>query len=187
MSTQFAQPALVVMEMAEYAHLQAQGVVQSSALFAGHSLGEYSALGACSTFMQFEPLLSLIFYRGLKMQNALPRDLNGRTEYAMMAVDPSRIASGIHATFQFIGLQLTISDFDECNLIELTRLIARETGLLLEVVNHNVQSRQYVCAGHVRCRYSKLYWYSFTSNHDSDSISLGNGPSVRQTMSRESQ
>lgn len=137
------------MEMAEYAHLQAQGVVQRSALFAGHSLGEYSALGACSTFMQFGPLLSLIFYRGLKMQNALPRDNNGRTQYAMMAVDPSRIGKGIFSPFHVTGLPLTLIDFDECSLMGLVQLIARETGLLLEVVNHNVQSRQYVCAGHV--------------------------------------
>jgi hypothetical protein len=33
--------------------------------------------------------------------------------------------------------------------MELVQLIAHETGLLLEVVNHNVRSRQYVCAGHV--------------------------------------
>ncbi|KAL4917419.1 acyl transferase domain-containing protein [Aspergillus aurantiobrunneus] len=134
MSTQFAQPALAVMEMAEYAHLQAQGVVQSSALFAGHSLGEYSALGACSTFMPFESLLFLIFYRGLKMQHALPRDLKGRTDYAMMAVDPSRIRA----------------DFGEHDVMQLVHLISQETGLLLEVVNHNVQMRQYVCAGHIR-------------------------------------
>ncbi|KAL4789031.1 acyl transferase domain-containing protein [Aspergillus venezuelensis] len=134
MSTQFAQPALAVMEMAEYAHLQSQGVVQDTALFAGHSLGEYSALGACSTFMPFESLLSLIFYRGLKMQNALPRDANGRTEYTMMAVDPSRIGPG----------------FDENALMCLVRLISQQMSLLLEIVNHNVQSRQYVCAGHIR-------------------------------------
>ncbi|KAL2850268.1 acyl transferase domain-containing protein [Aspergillus pseudoustus] len=138
MSTQFAQPALAVMEMAEYAHLQAQGVVQASSVFAGHSLGEYSALGACTTFMPFEALLSLILYRGLKMQNALPRDANGRTEYAMIAADPSRVRPG------------TIPNFGERNLMDLVRLISQETGLLLEVVNHNVRSRQYVCAGNIR-------------------------------------
>ncbi|KIA75623.1 fatty acid synthase beta subunit [Aspergillus ustus] len=134
MSTQFAQPALAVMEMAEYAHLQAQGVVQASSLFAGHSLGEYSALGACTTFMPFEALLSLILYRGLNMQNALPRDANGRTEYGMIAADPCRVRP----------------DFGERNLMDLVRMISKETGLLLEVVNHNVRSRQYVCAGNIR-------------------------------------
>lgn len=93
-STNFSQPALVLMEMAEHAHLQAQGVVQSNARFAGHSLGEYAALGACTSFMPFEEMLSLVFYRGLKMHGALPRDAYGHTGYSMMAVDPSRIEKG---------------------------------------------------------------------------------------------
>lgn len=29
-------------------------------------------------------------------------------------------------------------------------MIAKESGVLLEIVNFNVQERQYVCAGHVR-------------------------------------
>ncbi|KAL4988001.1 putative sterigmatocystin biosynthesis fatty acid synthase subunit beta [Aspergillus falconensis] len=159
MSTQFAQPALAVMEMAEYAHLQAQGVVQTQALFAGHSLGEYSSLGACSTFMPFESLLSLILYRGLKMQNALPRDANGRTDYAMVAADPSRIRS----------------DFTQDCLIELVRLVGQQTGVLLEVVNYNVHSRQYVCAGHVRA-----LW---VLGHTCDDLSRSTSPNSPQTMS----
>ena len=95
MSTQFSQPALALMDMAEYAHLEARGVVQKGAQFAGHSLGEYAALGACTSFMPFESLLSLIHYRGLKMQNALPRDPDGRTDYTMVAADPSRVGSGL--------------------------------------------------------------------------------------------
>ncbi|KAL2131427.1 hypothetical protein VTI74DRAFT_5117 [Chaetomium olivicolor] len=134
MSTQFSQPALALMEMAEYAHLQAKGVVQKGALFAGHSLGEYAALGACTSFMSFESLLSLIYFRGLKMQNALPRDPDGRTEYAMVAADPSRIGP----------------EFDETCFQSLVQLITKETNLLLEVVNFNIRSQQYVCAGHFR-------------------------------------
>ena len=94
MSTQFSQPALALMDMAEYAHLQARGVIQTGAQFAGHSLGEYAALGACTSFMPLERLLSLIYYRGLKMQNALPRDPDGGTDYTMVAADPSRIGPG---------------------------------------------------------------------------------------------
>ncbi|KAK4234872.1 acyl transferase domain-containing protein [Achaetomium macrosporum] len=134
MSTQFSQPALAIMDMAEYAHLQARGVVQAGAPFAGHSLGEYAALGACTSFMAFESLLSLIYYRGLKMQNALPRDADGRTDYGMVAVDPSRIGA----------------EFGETQLQTLVQLIAEETGLLLEVVNYNILGQQYVCAGHYR-------------------------------------
>ena len=93
-STQFSQPALALMEMVEYEHLRAKGMTPRDPFFAGHSLGEYAALGACTTFMPFEDLISLIFYRGLKMQNALDRDTSGRTDYSMVAVDPSRVGKG---------------------------------------------------------------------------------------------
>ena len=79
------------MEIAEYEHLRASGLTQKGAQFAGHSLGEYAALGACTSFMTLENLLNLVFYRGLKMQNALARDGNGRTDFAMVAVDPARV------------------------------------------------------------------------------------------------
>nr|AAS90002.1 HexB [Aspergillus flavus] len=134
MSTQFAQPALALMEMAQFEWLKAQGVVQKGARFAGHSLGEYAALGACASFFPFEDLISLIFYRGLKMQNALPRDANGHTDYGMLAADPSRIGKG----------------FEEASLECLVHIIQQETGWFVEVVNYNINSQQYVCAGHFR-------------------------------------
>ena len=90
-STQFAQPALTLMEMAELEHLRSKGLVQERALFAGHSLGEYSALGAFTTFMSVEELLNLVFYRGLTMQTAMQRDESGRTDFSMVAVNPSRV------------------------------------------------------------------------------------------------
>lgn len=80
------------MEMAQYEHLRSQGILQKTSLFAGHSLGEYAALGSCSTILPFERLMTLVFYRGLKMQNALQRDIEGKTDYSMVAVDPSRIS-----------------------------------------------------------------------------------------------
>jgi fatty acid synthase subunit beta len=79
------------MEIAEFEHLKSKGVVQDNARYAGHSLGEYSALGACTTFLSLENLVDLIFYRGLRMQNAVKRDEHGRTEYSMVAVNPSRV------------------------------------------------------------------------------------------------
>lgn len=90
-STQFAQPALVVMEMAQFAHLRARGMVQSDARFAGHSLGEYAALGSLTTFMEFEALLELVWLRAFTMQNALGVDGDGETGFSMVAVDPGRI------------------------------------------------------------------------------------------------
>lgn len=39
--------------------------------------------------------------------------------------------------------------FTEEAFEELVTQVARETGVLLEVVNYNVEGQQYVCAGHV--------------------------------------
>ncbi|KAK4981177.1 hypothetical protein LTR28_002474 [Elasticomyces elasticus] len=130
-STQFSQPALALMEMVEYEQLRSRGLVQEQSLFAGHSLGEYAALGACTSFMSTEGLLGLIFYRGLKMQNAIQRDKFGRTNFSMVAVDPSRIGKG----------------FKQQTLESLIKLIGLETQLLLEVVNHNVR-QQHGTASH---------------------------------------
>ena len=94
MSTQFSQPALALMEMAEFENLKARGVLQCNATFAGHSLGEYAALGACTSTLPLEDLLDLIFYRGVKMNSAVKRDEGGRTDYSMMAIDPSRVNEG---------------------------------------------------------------------------------------------
>lgn len=133
-STQFAQPALVVMEMAQFQHLRAREMVQRDARYAGHSLGEYSALGSFTTLMSFEALLDLVFHRAFTMQNALPKDANGDTGYSMMAVDPSRISKS----------------FGEADLQQLVQLIQERAQSLVEIVNYNVSNRQYVCAGHIK-------------------------------------
>jgi fatty acid synthase subunit beta, fungi type len=81
------------MEIAQKKALEARGGMQQNTIFAGHSLGEYSALAACTSFMCLEELLDLVFYRGLIMQRAIERDDNGQTEFSMVAVNPSRVAS----------------------------------------------------------------------------------------------
>lgn len=133
-STQFAQPALTIMEIAAFEDMKCKGLIQRDTLFAGHSLGEYSALGAVAQFLPLESLLSLVFYRGLAMQVAMKRDEHGRTDFSMVAVNPSRIRK----------------DFDQDAFEHLVTLIAKESGTLLEVVNYNVEGQQYVCAGHLR-------------------------------------
>lgn len=93
-STQFAQPALTVMEKATFADLQSKGFVQDEARYAGHSLGEYSALASLSNFMTIESLVSVSFYRGLTMQASMERDNEGRTDYSMIAINPSKVMKG---------------------------------------------------------------------------------------------
>ncbi|MCJ1280003.1 beta subunit of fatty acid synthetase [Puttea exsequens] len=137
-STQFAQPALILLEMATFADLESKGMIQEGASYAGHSLGEYTALGALARIMPTESLISLAFYRGLTMQVAMERDQNGRTDFSMIAVNPSRVGKA----------------FNEDSLTHVVKMISKETGKLLEIVNFNVQQRQYVCAGHLRALYT---------------------------------
>ncbi|KAI4159531.1 MAG: hypothetical protein LQ342_006532 [Letrouitia transgressa] len=133
-STQFAQPALVLMEMAAFVDLKSKGLIQEGAPYAGHSLGEYSALGALARVMPMESLVSLVFYRGLTMQVAMERDQEGRTAFSMVAVNPSRVNK----------------TFNQGSLETVVKMVGRETATLLEIVNFNVDGRQYVCAGHLR-------------------------------------
>ena len=132
-ATQFTQPALTLMEKASFEDMRSRGLIQRDSVFAGHSLGEYSALAALAEVMPIESLVSVVFYRGLTMQVAVERDTEGRSNYSMIAVNPSRISK----TFNEQALQYVVDN------------IAEETKWLLEVVNYNVINQQYVCAGDV--------------------------------------
>ncbi len=122
------------MEKASFEDMRSKGLVQRDSSFAGHSLGEYSALAALADVMPIESLVSVVFYRGLTMQVAVERDETGRSNYSMCAVNPSRISK----TFNEQALQYVVEN------------IAEETTWLLEIVNYNVSNMQYVCAGDLR-------------------------------------
>jgi len=133
-ATQFTQPALTLMEKASFEDMRSRGLVQRDSSFAGHSLGEYSALAALAEVMPIESLVSVVFYRGLTMQVAVERDEQGHSNYSMCAVNPSRISK----TFNEQALQYVVEN------------ISTSTTWLLEIVNLNVHNMQYVCAGDLR-------------------------------------
>ncbi|KAI0178899.1 fatty acid synthase beta subunit [Hypoxylon sp. FL1284] len=133
-ATQFTQPALTLMQMAAFEDLRAQGVLRKDSVFAGHSLGEYSALASIAKVMPVETLVSVVFYRGLCMQVAVERDEAGRSSYGMAAVDPSRV----HARFGEPALKHVVG------------AVSDATGAFVEIVNYNVRNMQYVCAGDLR-------------------------------------
>lgn len=114
--------------------MRSKGLVQDDSSFAGHSLGEYSALAALAEVMPIESLVSVVFYRGLTMQVAVERDETGRSNYSMCAVNPSRISK----TFNEQALQYVVENITE------------QTTWLLEIVNYNIANMQYVCAGDLR-------------------------------------
>jgi fatty acid synthase subunit beta len=133
-ATQFTQPALTLTEKASFEDMRQKGLIQNDSTFAGHSLGEYSALAALAEVMPIESLVSVVFYRGLTMQVAVERDEQGRSNYSMCAVNPSRISK----TFNEEALQYVVGNVSEV------------TGWLLEIVNFNVANQQYVAAGDLR-------------------------------------
>lgn len=133
-ATQFTQPALTLMEKAAYEDIKSKGLIPSDIMFAGHSLGEYSALSSLANVMPIESLVDVVFYRGMTMQVAVPRDELGRSNYGMVAVNPSRVS----ATFDDSALRFVVDE------------VANKTKWLLEIVNYNVENQQYVAAGDLR-------------------------------------
>ena len=133
-ATQFTQPALTLMEKAAFEDMKSKGLVPAESMFAGHSLGEYSALSSLADVMPIESLVDVVFYRGMTMQVAVPRDALGRSNYGMCAVNPSRVGP----TFTDAALRYVVDH------------ISKQTGWLLEIVNYNVENQQYVTAGDLR-------------------------------------
>ena len=70
-ATQFAQIALVVPEKAAFDDMRSEGLVQPNCAFAGHSLGEYSALASIADVLPISSLVDVVFYRGITMQRAV--------------------------------------------------------------------------------------------------------------------
>lgn len=122
-ATQFAQIALVVTEKAAFEDMSSKGLVQNDCAFAGHSLGEYSALASIADVLPVSALVDVVFYRGITMQRAVERDAHNRSNYAMCAVNPSRISK----------------TFNDAALREVVDTITHRTSLLLEIVNYNVE------------------------------------------------
>jgi len=91
-ATQIAQIAPVVTEKAVFEDMRMKGFVQKDCAFAGHSLGAYSALASIADVLHISALVDVVFYRGITMQRAVERDSENRSNYAMCAVNPSRIS-----------------------------------------------------------------------------------------------
>ena len=91
-ATQFAQIALVATEKAAFEDMRVNGFVQNNCAFAGHSLGEFSALASIADVLHISVLVGVIFYHGIMMQHVVERDSENRSNYAMCAVNPSHIS-----------------------------------------------------------------------------------------------
>ncbi|KAN0066591.1 fatty acid synthase alpha subunit Lsd1 [Thecaphora frezii] len=136
--TRFAQVALVLFELSAFRDAQHRGLVVADAAFAGHSLGEYAALASVAGMMRLEDLVDVVFFRGLTMQNAVPRT-KGRSSYGMVAVAPIKALAGS-------GKRSAAAA--DAALAAIVDLVGRESQELLQTVNFNVAEQQSVVAGH---------------------------------------
>jgi len=62
-STQFTQPALMLMEYAGFRDMQQRGLISPRAHFAGHSLGEYAAISSVADVLPLDAVLDITFLR----------------------------------------------------------------------------------------------------------------------------
>ena len=86
-------------------------------------LCEYSALSSIADVLPISSLVNVVFYWGITMQRAIERDSENRSNFAMRAVNPSRISR----------------TFTDAALREVVDSIAVRSGALLEIVNYNVE------------------------------------------------
>lgn len=85
--TEYTQPAMVAAEVAIYDHLKNAGL--KADVFAGLSLGEYSALVAAGA-MTLADGINTVRRRGILMQNEVPLGMGGMA--AVIAMDADKIA-----------------------------------------------------------------------------------------------
>lgn len=130
--TQFTQVALVAKSLADWAILKKRGYLVPNSPFAGHSLGEFSALAARG-FIQSENVFKIVYNRGFTMQRLVPRDQEGKSDYAMSVVLGNR----------HVGL-------DQEKILQLVEDAKGKTGLHLEVVNYNIRDKQYSVTGNIK-------------------------------------
>jgi fatty acid synthase len=130
--TQFTQVAMATVAAAQVAEMREQGAFVEGAIACGHSVGEYTALACVTGIYELEALLEMVFHRGSKMHDIVPRDELGRSNYRLAAIRPSQI------------------DLDDADVPAFVAGIAEETGEFLEIVNFNLRGSQYAIAGTVR-------------------------------------
>ncbi len=88
--TENTQPAIFLVSYAIYNVIKKESSfdISKAKFFAGHSLGEYSAL-ACSGILNFKDTIKILKIRGRAMQNAVPKNEGGMV--AILGVEINKI------------------------------------------------------------------------------------------------
>ena len=127
--TQFTQVALAVVAYGQTERLRAADALSPDSMYAGHSLGEYTALAALGNIFDLEAVIDIVYSRGSAMHSLVPRDEQGRSNYGLGALRPNMI--GVSA--------------DE--VVDYVAGVASASGEYLEIVNYNIAGQQYAVAG----------------------------------------
>ena len=127
--TQFTQVALAVVAYAQTERLRAADALAHDAMYAGHSLGEYTALASLGNLFGLEAVIDIVYSRGSSMGSLVPRDADGNSDYAMGALRPNMIGVAADEVADYVAQ------------------IAEDTGEFLEIVNYNITGMQYSVAG----------------------------------------
>lgn len=130
--TQFTQVAMATVAAAQVAEMREQGAFVEGAIACGHSVGEYTAVACVTGVFELEALIEVVFHRGSKMHDIVPRDEQGRSNYRLAAIRPSQI------------------DVHDTDVTRFVAEIAERTGEFLQIVNFNLRGAQYAIAGTVR-------------------------------------
>ena len=130
--TPLAQVALVTYHAACWEEWLKKGFDRSRGIFAGHSLGEISALYATGIF-SLSAALELAFERGWIMEDCVIRDGEGRSPFLMYALNPQRCG---------------LSEKELVHTVEfLSKPLMTQGGDVLEIVSYNVAEQQYLITG----------------------------------------
>lgn len=127
--TQFTQVAMATLAVAQVAEMREAHALQERAYFAGHSVGEYTALAAYAGVLTLENVLEIVYRRGLTMHRLVERDAEGNSNYGLAALRPHKMGLSEQEVFGFVT-----------NLAE-------HSGEFLEIVNYNLAGKQYAVAG----------------------------------------
>ncbi|AZA08623.1 type I polyketide synthase [Corynebacterium pseudopelargi] len=127
--TQFTQVAMATLGVAQVAEMREAGVLQERAFFAGHSVGEYNALAAFAGVLSLENVLEIVYRRGLTMHRLVQRDEEGNSNYGLAALRPHKMGLSASEVFEYV---------QQCS---------EASGEFLEIVNFNLEGKQYAVAG----------------------------------------
>ncbi|STC69522.1 type I polyketide synthase [Corynebacterium pilosum] len=127
--TQFTQVALAVVAYAQTERLREADALASNSMYAGHSLGEYTALASLANIFDLEAVIDVVYSRGSAMGSLVPRDEEGNSDYGMGALRPNMIGVSADEVEDYVAS------------------VSEKTGEFLQIVNYNIAGQQYSIAG----------------------------------------